>query len=81
MKVWVELKYGDQQVSTTLWKVDDLRILRVLKSMLIGRLEDFAKESEGIDKVIHTLDKMNLKKAQQVLNSVISDNESGNGIE
>lgn len=81
MKVWLELKYGDPQVNTTLWRVEDSRVLRVFKSMLLGVLEDFAKESEGVDKVIHTIDKMNLKKAHLLLDLVIQDSLEDDGDE
>ena len=81
MKVWLELKYGDPQVSTTLWRVDDLGVLKLFKVMLLGVLEEFTQESESVDKVIHTMDRMNLRKAQQLLNLVIPDTGNGDEVE
>lgn len=81
MNVWVELKYGVGGKGVTICRLDHPYLLVAFKRCALRRAKEFTNQSEGVDNVIHLKDRLELEKLEKLLELLIPDGESGDGVE
>jgi len=72
-KIWLELKYGQGRAGLTLCRLDNERLLRIVKRTALDEAQGRLHDSELIDPVIATMDRFDLQKLRTVLDALIPD--------
>ncbi len=80
MNVWIELKYGVGEKGVTICRLDHPYLLAAFKRCALRRAKEFTDQSEGIDNIIHLKDRLELENLETLLELLIPDSESDDGI-
>jgi len=79
-KVWLELRYGTGRTGITLFRLDDLKVIRAFARNALKKAEEKAFESEILDPVLGIIDHAELLKLQRVLDMLIPEDEKGSSV-
>ena len=77
-KIWLELKYGQGKTGVTVCRLDNQRILRIVKRAALNRANNRLHESELLDPVIALMDRFDLEKLRTILDALIPETNNRN---